>query len=74
MVRFNDIIEEIIKYNPEADLELLRKAYIFSAQAHKGQVRLSGEPYLMHPLEVAYTLRKMNLDVPSIISGLLHDT
>lgn len=74
MVRFNDIIEEITKYNPEADLELLRKAYIFSAQAHKGQVRLSGEPYLLHPLEVAYTLTKMNLDVPSIISGLLHDT
>lgn len=74
MVRFNDIIEEITKYNPEADLELLKKAYIFSAQAHRGQVRLSGEPYLLHPLEVAYTLTKMNLDVPSIISGLLHDT
>jgi len=74
MVRFNDIIEEITKYNPEADLELLRKAYIFSAQAHKGQIRLSGEPYLLHPLEVAYILTKMNLDVPSIVSGLLHDT
>ncbi len=74
MVRINDIVEEVLKYNPQADVELLQKAYIFSAQAHKGQVRLSGEPYLIHPLEVAYTLTKMNLDVPSIISGLLHDT
>ncbi len=74
MVRINDIVEEVLKYNPQADVEMLQKAYIFSAQAHKGQVRLSGEPYLIHPLEVAYTLTKMNLDIPSIISGLLHDT
>lgn len=74
MVRFNDIVEEIVKYNPQADVEILEKAYIFSAKAHKGQIRLSGEPYLIHPLEVAYTLTKMNLDVPSIVSGLLHDT
>jgi len=74
MIRINDIVEEVLKYNPQADVEMLQKAYIFSAQAHKGQVRLSGEPYLIHPLEVAYTLTKMNLDIPSIISGLLHDT
>lgn len=74
MVRFNDIVEEILKYNPQADIRLLEKAYIFSAQAHKGQIRLSGEPYLIHPLEVAYTLTRMNLDIPSVISGLLHDT
>ncbi|OPY73794.1 MAG: GTP pyrophosphokinase [Syntrophorhabdus sp. PtaU1.Bin002] len=74
MIRFNDIIEEVLKYNPQADVEALQKAYIFSAQAHKGQTRLSGEPYLIHPLEVAYTLTKMNLDVPSVISGFLHDT
>jgi GTP pyrophosphokinase len=74
MIRFNDIVEEVLKYNPQADVEMLQKAYIFSAQAHKGQVRLSGEPYLVHPLEVAYTLTKMNLDIPSIVSGLLHDT
>jgi guanosine-3',5'-bis(diphosphate) 3'-pyrophosphohydrolase len=72
MIRFNDIVEEVLKYNPQADVEMLQKAYIFSAQAHKGQVRLSGEPYLVHPLEVAYTLTKMNLDIPSIVSGLLH--
>jgi GTP diphosphokinase / guanosine-3',5'-bis(diphosphate) 3'-diphosphatase len=74
MIRFNDIIDEVQKYNPQADIELLQKAYIFSAKAHKGQTRLSGEPYLIHPLEVAYTLAKMNLDIPSIVSGFLHDT
>jgi guanosine-3',5'-bis(diphosphate) 3'-pyrophosphohydrolase len=74
MVRFNDIVDEILTYNPQADVDILQKAYIFSAKAHKGQIRLSGEPYLIHPLEVAYTLTKMNLDVPSVVSGLLHDT
>jgi len=74
MVRFNDIVDEILKYNPQADLSTLVKAYVFSAQAHKGQTRLSGEPYLVHPLEVAYTLTKMNLDISSVVSGLLHDT
>ena len=74
MIRFNDIVDEVLTYNAEADVELLQRAYIFSAKAHKGQVRLSGEPYLIHPLEVAYTLTKMNLDIPSVVSGLLHDT
>jgi len=74
MVRFNDIVDEVQKYNPQADVGLLQQAYIFSAKAHKGQTRLSGEPYLIHPLEVAYTLTKMNLDIPSIVSGFLHDT
>ena len=74
MIRFNDIVDEVLKYNPQADVELLQKAYIFSAKAHKGQTRLSGEPYLIHPLEVAYTLTKMSLDISSIVSGLLHDT
>jgi guanosine-3',5'-bis(diphosphate) 3'-pyrophosphohydrolase len=74
MVRINDIVDEILKYNSQADIEILQKAYVFSAQAHKGQTRLSGEPYLIHPLEVAYTLTRMNLDIPSVVSGLLHDT
>jgi guanosine-3',5'-bis(diphosphate) 3'-pyrophosphohydrolase len=74
MVRINDIVDEILKYNPQADVEILQRAYVFSAQAHKGQTRMSGEPYLIHPLEVAYTLTRMNLDVPSVVSGLLHDT
>ncbi|OPY67843.1 MAG: GTP pyrophosphokinase [Syntrophorhabdaceae bacterium PtaU1.Bin034] len=74
MVRFNDIVEEILKYNPQADIDMLERAYVLSAKAHKGTVRLSGEPYLIHPLEVAYILTKMNLDVQSVASGLLHDT
>lgn len=74
MIRFNDIVEEILKYNPQADVDLLERAYVLSAKVHRGTVRLSGEPYLIHPLEVAYMLTKMNLDVPSVVSGLLHDT
>ena len=74
MIRLNDIVDEILKYNPNADIPMVEKAYIFSAKAHKGQTRLSGEPYLIHPLEVAYTLTRMNLDVSSVVSGLLHDT
>jgi GTP diphosphokinase / guanosine-3',5'-bis(diphosphate) 3'-diphosphatase len=74
VVRFNDIVDEIVKYNPQADVDLLERAYVLSAKAHKGTVRLSGEPYLIHPLEVAHMLTMMNLDVPSVVSGLLHDT
>ena len=60
-------------YSPEADLELLRRAYVFSALEHKGQVRHSGEPYLVHPLEVADSLADMKLDVVAVAAGLLHD-
>lgn len=74
MIRFNDITEQVLSYNPEADTDMLERAYVFSAKAHKGTIRLSGEPYLIHPLEVAHILARMNLDVPSVISGLLHDT
>ncbi len=74
MVRFNDIVEEMLRYNPQADVDMLERAYVLSAKAHKGTVRLSGEPYLIHPLEVAHILTKMNLDAQSVASGLLHDT
>jgi GTP pyrophosphokinase len=74
MIRLNDIVDEVLSYHPEADTGLIEKAYVFSAKAHAGQVRLSGEPYLMHPLEVAGILAKMKLDVFSIASALLHDT
>ncbi len=63
MIRFEDLEEQVQRYHPEADLELLRKAYVFSAREHKGQVRLSGEPYLSHPLKVAHILAEMKLDV-----------
>ncbi len=74
MIRITDIIDEAQKYIPQAEVEMIEKAYIFSASVHQGQVRLSGEPYLIHPLEVTWTLVKMRLDVATIITGLLHDT
>ncbi len=73
MIRFEDLIEKVRSTNPDADTELLRRAYVFSAMEHKGQVRHSGEPYLIHPLEVAAILADMRLDVVAIASGLLHD-
>jgi GTP pyrophosphokinase len=73
MIRISDIIEKIIEYNPDADLDLIDRAYIYSAKVHDGQMRLSGEPYLSHPLEVAGILADMRLDVVSVAAGLLHD-
>jgi guanosine-3',5'-bis(diphosphate) 3'-pyrophosphohydrolase len=73
MIRFEDLIEKVKAANPEADTELLRRAYVFSAYEHKGQVRRSGEPYLVHPLEVADMLADMRLDPIAVAAGLLHD-
>src|SRR5215217_429509 len=73
MIRFEDLVEKVRGVNPDADIDLLRRAYVFSAYEHKGQVRHSGEPYLVHPLEVADQLADMKLDVVAIASGLLHD-
>jgi GTP pyrophosphokinase len=73
MIRFEDLVEKVRANNPDADVELLRRAYVFSAFEHKGQVRHSGEPYLVHPLEVADLLADMRLDVVAIAAGLLHD-
>jgi GTP diphosphokinase / guanosine-3',5'-bis(diphosphate) 3'-diphosphatase len=73
MIRFETLLEKVRSYSPEADLELLRRAYVFSALEHKGQIRHSGEPYLVHPLEVADFLADMKLDVAAVAAGLLHD-
>src|SRR5580693_2083762 len=73
MIRFEDLVEKVRAANPEADTELLRRAYVFSAYEHKGQVRRSGEPYLVHPLEVADILADLRLDVVAVAAGLLHD-
>ena len=73
MIRFEDLLEKVRAYNPEADLELLRRAYVFSTFEHKGQVRHSGEPYMVHPLEVADFLADLRLDAVTIAAGLLHD-
>ena len=73
MIRINDILDKVAENNPEADLDIIDRAYIFSARVHDGQIRLSGEPYLSHPLEVAGLLADMHLDPVSIAAGLLHD-
>lgn len=74
MQRLHDILDMISAYDSDADLDIVRKAYVFSARAHQGQTRRSGEPYLTHPVGVASILAQMKLDVPSIVAGILHDT
>ena len=71
--RFEDIVERVERNNPGADLDVLRRAYVFSAHEHRDQKRRSGEPYLIHCLEVAYLLAELDLDLASIAAGLLHD-
>jgi len=74
MIRLNDILDKVSAYNPTADHNMIRKAYVYCAKVHQGQTRLSGEPYIIHPMEVAGLLADLKLDVPSIITGFLHDT
>ncbi len=73
MIRITDILDKVTENHPDADVDIVDRAYIFSARVHDGQVRLSGEPYLSHPLEVAGILADMKLDSVSIAAGLLHD-
>jgi guanosine-3',5'-bis(diphosphate) 3'-pyrophosphohydrolase len=73
MIRIEDIVEKVEKYQKNPDTDLVRQAYVFSAMVHKEQLRQSGEPYLIHPLEVASILCDMKLDSTSIAIGLLHD-
>ena len=70
----SELIERVRAYNPAATVDTIQKAYDFSAEVHRGQRRLSGEPYLTHPVQVAGIIAEMRLDVPSIATGLLHDT
>jgi GTP diphosphokinase / guanosine-3',5'-bis(diphosphate) 3'-diphosphatase len=74
LLRLNDILDRVAGYHPDPDLDLIKKAYVYSAKVHQGQIRKSGEPYLVHPLEVAGVLADMRLDEASIVTGLLHDT
>src|SRR5579871_3795486 len=74
MLKLSDILDLVKSYHPQADLDLIRKAYVCSAKYHAGQVRKSGEPYLSHALEVAKILAELKLDEASICTGLLHDT
>lgn len=70
----DDLLDLIRAYSPSADLNLIRKAYEFSEKAHSGQIRRSGDPYILHPLGVAAILAELHLDVATIATGLLHDT
>jgi GTP diphosphokinase / guanosine-3',5'-bis(diphosphate) 3'-diphosphatase len=74
MLRLNDIVERIQADRPDANIELIQKAYVFTAKVHHGQVRESGEPYLIHPLNVSYILADWNMDEETVVTGLLHDT
>lgn len=74
MIRIQEILDKVAAKNKNANLELIQKAYVFAAAAHAGQTRLSGEPYLSHPLAVASTLADMGFDEPTVAAGLLHDT
>ena len=74
MVRINEIIDRLLSYEPKAEIQRIQKAYIWSAQLHHNQLRLSGLPYLSHPLEVAFILTELKANEPTIAAGLLHDT
>lgn len=73
MVTFERVLAKLGEYGSAADLELLRRAYAFAADGHEGQLRQSGEPYLMHPVAVAALLADMRLDAVAVAAGLLHD-
>lgn len=74
MKTINELIEKVLSYNPKADVEVIKKAYIFSREAHCSQKRVEGSPYIHHPLAVADILADMKLDTATIAAGLLHDT
>jgi len=70
----DQLLDRVKSYQADADLGVVRKAYEFSARAHQGQLRRSGEPYLQHPIAVAGVLTSLKTDVTAIVAGLLHDT
>ena len=73
-IHLEEIIDAVREYQPDADVDRILGAYAFASAAHKGQVRLSGEPYMNHPMQVALILTKMKMDPASVAAGLLHDT
>ncbi len=74
VTKFRDLLQNMRENRPADDLEIVRKAYDFSQKHHAGQSRASGEPYLVHPLEVALVLAEMKMDPTAIAAGLLHDS
>jgi len=74
MIDAESLVELVRRYNPQSNADLIRAAYVFGAAAHKGQFRQSGEPYFVHPIEVAALLTEVRMDDATIITALLHDT
>ncbi|MGD0189185.1 MAG: bifunctional (p)ppGpp synthetase/guanosine-3',5'-bis(diphosphate) 3'-pyrophosphohydrolase [Rhizomicrobium sp.] len=73
-MRQTELVDRVKAYDPDADEALLNRAYVYAMRAHGKQFRASGDPYFAHPLEVAGILTELKLDVPSIVTALLHDT
>jgi len=69
-----ELVAKVHSYHPEANTDLMARAYAFSERMHQGQKRRSGDPYFVHPVEVAKIITDMKLDIPSVVTGLLHDT
>jgi GTP diphosphokinase / guanosine-3',5'-bis(diphosphate) 3'-diphosphatase len=74
MIDLQSLIERVRSYHPTADGSLIESAYQFAAEAHAGQHRRTGEAYVEHPVAVAHIIAEMQLDLPSVVAGLLHDT
>ncbi len=74
MLRQYELVERVKAYDPDADEDLLNRAYVFSMKAHGSQLRASGDPYFSHPIEVAGILTDLKLDDETIATGILHDT
>ncbi len=71
--RLADIVEKVQSYHPAADVDLIHRAYVYSAKMHDGQMRKSGDPYFVHPVSVAHIIADMRLDPASVCAALLHD-
>src|SRR5256885_6453501 len=74
LTKFRDLMKQMQENRPQDDLSIVKKAYDFSLKHHEGQSRASGEPYLVHPLEVALVLAEMKMDPVAVAAGLLHDS
>lgn len=72
-ITYEDLLDVIRDYNPE-EVDIIKKAYLYAKDLHEGQFRQSGEPYIVHPLNVAYILAEMHADRDTVCAGLLHDT
>ena len=72
-IDLNTLLERIRQYHKNGSLDMVRHAYAYAEEKHRGQVRKSGEPYTIHPVNVAYILTDMELDIQSICAALLHD-